>query len=161
MHVLIEYIRALLIWRLCSVYPREHGWNTRAFVSSRRSACQYRKIRCGTWGVKRTQPESTRSTMVKRWFLLVSVASHLAATPAVAHDWYPIECCHGLDCAPVERVEVLPNAAAMAVTSKHGTAIVPVSFPTRDSKDHRMHVCMRPSGAGAMHPVCLFLPPSS
>ena len=24
--------------------------------------------------------------------------------PARAHDWYPMECCHGQDCAPVDAV---------------------------------------------------------
>jgi hypothetical protein len=30
-----------------------------------------------------------------------------------AQDWYPIECCHGMDCAPVEKIETLvPLSAA-------------------------------------------------
>lgn len=94
--------------------------------------------------------------MSLKWFIPLA----LVATPAMAHDWYPTECCHGMDCAPVERVEVMPNAS-LAVTSKHGTAIVPATFPTRESKDHRMHVCMRRGDAGAMRPICVFLPPST
>ena len=46
------------------------------------------------------------------------------------------------------------------VTSRHGTAIVPVTLPHRVSKDHRMHVCMRPSLYGGMGVICLFMPPS-
>lgn len=97
--------------------------------------------------------------MVKRWFMVLSLAA-IASTPAATHEWYPTECCHGMDCAPVERVEVTPNEE-LAVTSKHGTTIVPASFPTRDSKDHQMHVCMRPTGSGTMRPICLFLPPTN
>lgn len=94
--------------------------------------------------------------MLIRWFLLLL----LSTTAATAHDWYPIECCHSLDCAPVDRVQMMPNATMM-VTSKHGTTIVPASFPTRESKDHQMHVCMRPGEAGAMRVICLFLPPTT
>jgi len=94
------------------------------------------------------------------------------ATPAVAHDWYPFECCSGLDCAPVEKAEVvrssiyaglaaLPNQSAgdLIVTSRHGSAIVPSDLPRRESKDHRMHVCMRPQSSGQMRVICIFLPP--
>jgi hypothetical protein len=94
--------------------------------------------------------------MSLRWFLL----SLLVATPAVAHDWYPLECCHGIDCAPVEHVEITQNAT-MIVTSKHGSAVVPATFPRRESKDNRMHVCMRPGEAGAMRLICIFFPPST
>lgn len=97
------------------------------------------------------------------------------ASPSAAHDWYPMECCHGMDCAPVEKVEVLPGPAmatlggarestgpsAMLVTTKHGTVLVPADFPRRESKDNRMHACMRPSGAGTMKLLCIFMPPST
>jgi hypothetical protein len=90
-----------------------------------------------------------------RWIL----PALILATPAAAHDWYPWDCCSGLDCAPVERAELLPNAELL-VTSKHGTAVVPASFPRRESKDNRMHVCMR-KGSNGMAPICLFLPPAT
>jgi hypothetical protein len=124
--------------------------------------------------------------MSKRWLL---AALLVAASPAAAHDWYPMECCHAMDCAPVDKVEIVQSPAmasllgspavaapssAMLVTSKHGTALVPANFPRRESKDHRMHVCMRPMtpvGAGAsatpdasgkpnMRLICIFMPPS-
>lgn len=78
--------------------------------------------------------------------------------PVKAHDWYPMECCHSTDCAPVDKAELLPTLALL-LTSKHGTAIVPREFPTRASMDSRMHVCMRPGDNGTMRTVCLFLPP--
>jgi hypothetical protein len=65
--------------------------------------------------------------------------------PAWAHGWYPKECCHEMDCAPVERiVRLVPTASGLPqliVTSKHGTAIIPHDYPVRESKDGRMHVC--------------------
>jgi hypothetical protein len=82
---------------------------------------------------------------------------------AQAHDWYPIECCHATDCAPVESVsQFVPTgggAPQFVVTSKHGTAIIPRDLPRQTSKDNRMHVCMR-SLNGSMYVLCLFIPPS-
>jgi hypothetical protein len=107
--------------------------------------------------------------MSKKWLL----AFLLAATPAAAHDWYPLECCHEMDCAPVDRAEIVPipttaeapgvgaGPAAMIVTTKHGTVIVPANFPRRESKDHRMHACMMPGANGQMQLICIFMPPST
>jgi hypothetical protein len=110
--------------------------------------------------------------MSKKWLF---AALLVAATPAAAHEWYPMECCHGMDCAPVEKVELLTSstianmlstpaqaapAGGMLVTTKHGSVIVPANFPRRESKDHRMHACMRPSQGGAMRLICIFMPPA-
>jgi hypothetical protein len=109
--------------------------------------------------------------MAKKWFL----AAALAATPAAAHDWYPMECCHAMDCAPVERVEMLPGSATasaltpahaegvggMLVTTRHGSVVVPADYPRRESKDNRMHACMRPASDGGMRLICVFLPPAT
>jgi hypothetical protein len=108
--------------------------------------------------------------MFARWFLAALFASVLSAA---GHDWYPLECCHGLDCAPVDRVEVLSGPAfasimgstdarapsAMRITTRHGSVIVPADFPRRESKDNRMHACIR-NQAGTARLICLFLPPS-
>ena len=86
------------------------------------------------------------------------------SVPARAHDWYPMECCHATDCAPVEKTAwLVPTSGAarqLIVTSKHGTAIVPQTLPVRESRDNRMHVCMRPSLYGGMGVICLFVPPA-
>lgn len=112
--------------------------------------------------------------MTRKWLLAALLA---VATPASAHDWYPIECCHGMDCAPVEKVEILspPTMASMfgalpqttpaapgsmLVTTKHGSVVVPANFQRRESKDHRMHACMRPGDGGSMRLICIFMPPS-
>ncbi len=92
---------------------------------------------------------------VKRLFLLLA----LTATPAAAHDRYPWDCCSGMDCAPVDKAVLLPDSAMM-VTTKHGTTIVPATFPKRDSQDNRMHVCMRPADGG-MKTICIFFPPAT
>lgn len=114
-------------------------------------------------------PRKARSTA---WLLSALLA---VAAPAAAHDWYPMECCHGMDCAAVEKVEILPGAAmatfappspatgpsAMIVTTKHGSVFVPPDFPRRESKDNRMHACMRQTETGGMKLLCIFMPPST
>jgi hypothetical protein len=99
--------------------------------------------------------------------MLLAIAPSLAIqSPAIAHEWYPMECCHGRDCAPVESVETLAPAstnglATLVVTTKYGTAVVPADFPRRDSKDNRMHACMRQGATGRIHLLCFFVPPPS
>jgi hypothetical protein len=97
------------------------------------------------------------------WVLVIKVF----ASAAAAHDWYPISCCSGGDCAPAE-VEVLPtqSLAAMGISSalpslmrvfnQHGSVIVPADFQTRMSPDGRVHACIH---NGRL--ICLFIPPST
>jgi hypothetical protein len=107
----------------------------------------------------------------RRLLLLAGVVAGLAGlfpAPAPAHDWYPDECCHGLDCAPVERQEWIPGSSSengeapapmvWVVTTKHGSVAVPPGFPRRQSMDNQMHACMRPV-RGALRLICIFLPP--
>jgi hypothetical protein len=108
-------------------------------------------------------------TKVGVFFLLfigATVALWAGIRSADAHDWYPMECCHGMDCAPVDKVQLLtPIIAdatpAMVVTTKHGTVIVPPDFPRRESHDNRMHACMRQGATGRIHLLCIFLPAPS
>ena len=107
--------------------------------------------------------------MARAW---IGAGLLLVATAAAAHDWYPIECCSGMDCAPVEKVEIIslqsagimgsaPLPGSMLITTKHGSVIVPANFPRRESKDNQMHACIRPSTGGTPRLICLFLPPST
>ena len=97
------------------------------------------------------------------------------ATRALAHDWYHIECCSSMDCAPVDRVEIVPSQHAitsmlappafaspsiMIVTTKHGTVAVPANFKHRASPDAQMHACMRKGSDGSMRLICIYMPPS-
>jgi hypothetical protein len=98
--------------------------------------------------------------------VILAVAIGSFVDRARAHDWYPMECCHSMDCAPVANVGTITSTAlgnelpALVVTTKHGTAVVPATFPRRESKDGQMHACMRPGEGGAMRLICLFVPPT-
>jgi len=91
---------------------------------------------------------------------IVGLLALMIPAPASAHDWYPIECCSGYDCAPVEQAE-FRGGDTLIVTSKHGTGTVPAAMTRRESKDHRMHVCMRKTWDGEMRVICVFLPPQT
>jgi len=97
---------------------------------------------------------------------VAAIGLALSISAASAHDWYPMECCRGKDCAEVEHVTydrasgVGNKLPILAVTTKHGTALVPENFPHQESKDGKMHACMLP-GRGDMRLICLFVPPPS
>lgn len=86
-----------------------------------------------------------------------------ATTSADAQDWYPIECGSKMYCAPVESsaydrvLDEDNNPRLLAVTTKHGTTLVPENFASRHSPDNKIHACMKPVRA-EMSLVCLFVP---
>lgn len=97
----------------------------------------------------------------------------LLTSVALPHEWYPRECCSGEDCAEITSAVELPNGE-IRVTSKHGTTVIPKSFPRKPSADNKEHVCMRqfhegdgwhnstPSPpSGLMVPICYFVPMGS
>jgi hypothetical protein len=102
--------------------------------------------------------------MRKRFVMMALIAlAQSEATPLFAHSWYPHECCHDGDCAPADNVvrlaPTIRNASYFRVTSKFGTVDVPASFPTRDSPDGRMHICMNYGPFGSLEILCVFVPP--
>ena len=94
-------------------------------------------------------------TIAKRAFFLMIVGATVALSAAIrsadAHDWYPVECCHGIDCATVDKVEALTPFGAntpptMVVTTKYGSVVVPPDFPRREfsrQSDARLHEARR------------------
>ena len=84
---------------------------------------------------------------------------------ALAHDWYPIECCHQADCAPVHSVVPiaptrLGGSPRLIVTTRHGMTLVPEGILVQESKDGRTHICMNADPYGDKGVACLFMPPS-
>jgi hypothetical protein len=96
--------------------------------------------------------------------VLAILAAAALVAPVNGHDWYPKDCCHDMDCAPVEsatRLTAAPGRSPqLVVISKHGRAVIGDGVSIRASKDSRMHVCMKRYDAlGEMVANCLFIPP--
>jgi hypothetical protein len=71
-----------------------------------------------------------------------------APVPVKGHSWYPLECCHQMDCAPIVKEE------GSTVTTIHGTVIVPQNFkPVRPSQDNKSHACIVNNKL-----ICIFRP---
>ena len=97
--------------------------------------------------------------------LIAGMALALSATTAIAHSWYPWDCCSDNDCAPVQAASYLTQASSsspvLIVKTIHGVVAVPADFPQKESKDGQMHACMRKEPDGSMKLLCLFMPPST
>ena len=80
---------------------------------------------------------------------------------AIAHDWYPHECCHDEDCAVVVSLFRLHDGRLRIETAR-GVALAPVGFNVRPSPDGKAHACLRHVGPPNEHRgwvvICLFLP---
>lgn len=105
---------------------------------------------------------------------VIPVVVHMTVS---AHDWYPMECCSGMDCSkvvtaiPVSKTVTLPGPSAnattmlgMEVTDERGQSVfVPANFPKRESRDNNMHVCIGKTWVGtgwSFRLICIFLPPA-
>lgn len=107
--------------------------------------------------------------MLKR--LTLAAMLWVGATSALAHDWYPRECCSGQDCAPVISSRWVAGARYDAtghevtnptpmeeVTTEKGTVIVPPNMPHRPSQDNRRHACIG-RDTTSYYLICIFDPP--
>ena len=82
----------------------------------------------------------------------------LLAGPALAHGWYPFECCSDRDCyaVPKERVQVVPGGWIIdGFAVRHGEA--------RPSPDGQFHICRTQDGKGDLirqqgKPACAWAP---
>lgn len=102
------------------------------------------------------------------YILLAIVAGALLlkalVTPAHSHGWYDKSCCSDNDCAPVEKIEQVPEG--LKVTTKHGTVIVPTNFTRRPSQDSDFHACIGKGDgefapAGEPYLICFYEPSGS
>jgi len=114
--------------------------------------------------VERCPPhqEAAASTM-KSLATFITLSIFVGTADVEAHSWYPKDCCHDDDCAPVESVvRLVPTGGGvpqLLVTTKRGTTLVPQNLPVRESKDSRMHICVRADPYGGNDVMCLFMPP--
>ena len=83
--------------------------------------------------------------------------------PAVSHDWYPMDCCSGTDCAVVEHAtyahELVTDTALPILTARQNTALWRY-LPIFRSRDAEMHGCIRPI-RDVLKLICLLVPPPS
>jgi hypothetical protein len=115
-----------------------------------------RLIRSGAQKVK------TRDVLVAAGvFLAGPGAGVLVVLPgADAHDWYPLECCDGGDCAPAD-VVVRRDDGSYLLKARGMSVIVPADYPYwRTSPDARIHVCIRKLTSGNAL-ICAFRGPGT
>lgn len=86
--------------------------------------------------------------------VLIAAMVGMLSTPALAHDWYPIDCCSGHDCFPIEESDLTPIPDGFVVNASH-TAIT--GSNVRRSEDGRYHLCTK-TGKPDGPPVCVFRP---
>ena len=95
---------------------------------------------------------------MKGWLALLATLA-LTAVPrsALAHDWYPYECCSDGDCHLADAVlrEEAGRLVALVGTAR---VLLPADLPARLSPDGRVHVCYEDGDLG-IRVRCLFLPP--
>lgn len=77
---------------------------------------------------------------MRRRFVALAIGAYcgLATIGALAHSWYPTECCSDKDCAPVAESEIKDGGSTFIYKGIH--------FPKRDAKvspDDKYHVCYR------------------
>mgnify|MGYP001163395144 FL=1 len=104
-----------------------------------------------------TEMERMRIFQVLRSGALVVAFAIAWATAAIAHSWYPIECCSGRDCMRVDRVERTPDGGMIMIVGRIRVQ-VPKGFTQRPSRDNDAHVCVRKNGDGSYVPRCVFIP---
>lgn len=95
--------------------------------------------------------------------LSLAVLGLLAFTHgALAHSWYPMNCCSGTDCAPVPCEAI--NEKAHGVMSWNGWQYDPTQI--KISQDTQCHACHygphdAPGKPGADRGLCLFILPTA
>jgi hypothetical protein len=92
--------------------------------------------------------------------LAATVLAVAAAAPAHAHDWYPIDCCSGFDCKPVDvDLDISPDDGGWRVHATgelipHGDGRIRQTPQEARADFHRCSVAGRPEG----RTLCLFIP---
>jgi hypothetical protein len=114
---------------------------------------------------REARASSSQPAMRLRYFapccLGLTVWAGLLVWPrdADAHDWYPLECCGGHDCAPADNV-IQRSDGSLLVTARGMSVVIPKDYPGwRKSPDERIHVCIRKLRSGSEYLICAFRSP--
>lgn len=93
---------------------------------------------------------------------LAGIAPSVESPRVTAPVWYPGDCTWIDYCAPVDYVFWRPSRDGrepqLMMTSLHGTATVQRIFPVQESRDRKVHVCMRFDPFGDLEVTCLLVP---
>jgi hypothetical protein len=86
----------------------------------------------------------------------------LVASPSTqAHEWYPLECCAGQDCAPADAV-VRNDDGGYQVTARGMSVVIPPAYRFwRPSPDGQVHICIKPFRSGGVMLICAFRGPGA
>ena len=89
-------------------------------------------------------------------------ASLFGALPgAHAHEWYPMECCGGKDCAAADTV-IRRDDGSYLVTARGLSVVIPATYRQwRPSPDGQVHVCVRRGGGVGPMLICAFRGPGA
>ncbi|MCL4712154.1 MAG: hypothetical protein KJZ73_13005 [Pseudorhodoplanes sp.] len=91
-----------------------------------------------------------------RYILSLGVLALVAPVFALAHEWYPPDCCSGQDCAPIDDGRVTRTQAGDYLIDGRWMFPRDDDAQTRRSLSGRYHACFpRPDE----RPRCLFVPP--
>jgi hypothetical protein len=97
--------------------------------------------------------------------LLAAVIAIAPGPPALAHSWYPKECCSDRDCMPADGIASDARGHRIVLVGARRIWI-PNGLAARPSPDGRVHICFRVV-AGELDnstftvPICLFVPAQS
>lgn len=81
----------------------------------------------------------------------------LSTCTALAHSWYPSDCCSGQDCFSADSFE-RDSHGDITVTVGNRRIWLPRSFPIRPSPDHLIHICYVDDESSIPVTKCLFVP---
>ena len=99
----------------------------------------------------------TGALLVASLGLLTSAQQVLISTPALAHFWYPKECCNDQDCFRVSSMKRQADGS-LKIEAGHISVVVPPGYAARPSQDNDAHVCVYRDLRGQYHARCVFLP---
>ena len=101
--------------------------------------------------------------IVRRRIVLSAVVASLflASSSVHAHEWYPLECCAGHDCAPADTV-VRRDDGSFLVTARGMSVVIPATYHYwRTSPDGQLHVCIKAFRSGGVMLICAFRGPGA
>lgn len=94
---------------------------------------------------------SVKGVPLKYIFLTLTL---LISTVALAHEWYPLSCCSGHDCHPVDCDSLIQTTKGITYQSYEF-----VKDMIKPSQDNLCHVCISNEFSKEMTPVphCVFI----